>query len=162
MELMTVLVIIALLVTLIAPSVAGLRNRAERANCANNLRSLYVSASACVDSSGHWPQVSPRLIQSDPHEYARQWYAALKPYNIAPINWVCPTVQRDLGNLDLKLRDGERVDYLATPFDDDPISPRKYPKQPWFIERGDMHGDGNLLVLASGRLTSLGEIATRH
>jgi type II secretory pathway pseudopilin PulG len=158
LELITVLVIVTLLTTMMIPVVAGIRSRMERANCVNNLRGLYVAASAYVDSIGRWPQVSPQLIKGDPPEYARQWYAALESFQIAPINWVCPTIQRDLGGVDLKSRKGARVDYLATPFDSEPLSPRKYPKQPWFIERGDMHGDGNLLVQANGRLTSLTEI----
>jgi len=104
----------------------------------------------------------PAPDQGRSPEYARQWYAALQPYDIAPVNWVCPLHPARPWHIDLKTRVGARVDYLATPFDDDPLSPRKYPRQPWFIERGDMHGDGNLLVQSNGRISSLNEIVKDH
>ena len=157
------MIIIALLASMVVPLVGEMHRRAQRASCASNLRGLYIAASACLDSTGHWPQVSPGLIQSDSTEYARQWHVALQPYGIAPINWVCPTVQTGLGSPDLNKHENARVDYLATPFDPDPISPRKYLTQPWFTERGDVHGDGNLVVFANGSIKSLNEIFTdRH
>ena len=154
------MIIIALLASMVVPLVGEMHSRAQRASCVNNLRGLYVAASACLDSSGHWPQVATGLMMSDAPEYARQWQAALQPYGIAPINWVCPTVQTGLGNPDLNKRENARVDYLATPFDPDPIYPRKYPTHPWFTERGDVHGDGNLVVFANGSIKSLKEIFT--
>ena len=160
---MTVIIIIALLVTMIVPMMGEMRSRAQRANCVNNLRGLYAAASACLDSTQQWPQVAPKLILDDPPEYARRWVAALKPYGLAPTNWVCPTIQSQLGNPDINSRDGARVDYLATPFDVNPILPRKYATQPWFVERGDVHGDGNLVILASGAVKSLSELVNdRH
>lgn len=152
------MLIIALLATMVVPMMGSMRSRAQRANCVNNLRGIYAAASSYLDSNQQWPQVAPNLIQSDPPEYARQWNAALKPFGLAPTNWVCPTIQHGLGNPDLASREGARVDYLATPFDANPVLPRKYPRQPWFIERGDVHGDGNLLILASGTVKSLSEI----
>lgn len=152
------MIIIALLVTMVVPLMAHLKSRAERASCVSNLRGLHAAASACVDTKEEWPQIATTLITSDAPEYARQWNAALKPFGVAPTNWICPTVQRGLGNPDINSKDGARVDYLATPFGRGPILPRKYPTQPWFVERGDVHGDGNLVVLATGTVKSLREI----
>ena len=104
------MIIIALLATMIIPMMGEMRSRMQRANCVNNLRGLYVAASSCLDASGQWPQVSATLVKTDPTEYARQWYAALKPYGIAPVNWVCPTIQSSLGSPDLNKPDGARVD----------------------------------------------------
>jgi hypothetical protein len=41
------------------------------------------------------------------------------------------------------------------PFDSKPFSPSKYPSQPWFAERGNVHGTGNLVVLGNGSVTDL-------
>jgi type II secretory pathway pseudopilin PulG len=59
LELLTVIIIIVLLASMIIPTMAGLRARADRGKCMSNLRQLYVAASGYVDSQGHWPQVPP-------------------------------------------------------------------------------------------------------
>ncbi len=155
---MTVIIVIAILAAMLIPVFEQLKSRAERAACMNNLKSLYVAADASLQSQGRWPQVDPKLIKDDSKEYARQWQEALQPYGIGLKNWICPTVQRVTGNTDYIKPDNLRVDYIATPFDDSPITPRKYPTHPWFVERGDVHGDGNLVVFTNGQIKSLAEI----
>ncbi len=155
---MTVLVIIGILLTMILPVFEQLKGKAERAACLTNLKSLYVAADAYLGQQGHWPQVAPGLLQSDSKEYARQWQEALQPYGIGLKNFICPTVQRTTKNPDYQKLENRRVDYLATPFDDNPLSPRKYPTHPWFAERGDVHGDGNLVIFTNGETKSLAEI----
>ena len=158
LELMTVFVVIAILVAMLLPAFDHLKSRAERAACMNNLKSLYVSADAYLQSQGHWPQIPANLIQGDSKEYARLWHEALQPYGLSPKNWICPSVQRTTKNPDYLKPENLRVDYIATPFDDNPIIPRKYPTHPWFAERGDVHGDGNLVVFTNGQIKSLSEI----
>ncbi len=152
------LVVVGILVTMLIPAFEQLKSRAERAGCVNNLKSLYVAANGYLQDQGHWPQISPTLIKGDPQEYARLWQSAFQGYGIAPKNWICPSVQRTLRNPDLTLPENRRVDYIATPFDDNPVSPRKFPTHPWFVERGDVHGDGNLVVFTNSQIKSLAEI----
>jgi hypothetical protein len=47
-----------------------------------------------------------------------------------------------------------RLDYMPMPFDDKPTTSHQ---QPWFVETGDVHGSGNLLVFADG---SIGDLKT--
>jgi hypothetical protein len=50
-----------------------------------------------------------------------------------------------------------RTDYLACPFDAKQNTANRLLKQPWFIERADVHGSGNLLVYGDGRVVDLKE-----
>lgn len=156
LEVMTVLVIVAIVVTMIIPLVRGLQSKAERANCTANLRTLYVAADAFVQQQGYWPQIPPADTYGAEHALA--WIAALEPYSVGRVNWICPSVQRQLRNPDYSRNENARIDYLATPFDTGSRSPYKWPTQPWFIERGDVHGEGQMLIFANGQIKSLREV----
>lgn len=153
MEVMTVLVIIAILAILLLPLVGHMRQRAEVTGCTANLKGLYVATSTYVTDAGRWPQVDRKLVGKP--EYAQVWYELLKNYGIGQLNWVCPSAQRMLNNPDLSKPDNARVDYHATPFDDQPQTPYKWSGQPWFLEAGNFHGEGPLMIFASGTVRNL-------
>jgi prepilin-type N-terminal cleavage/methylation domain-containing protein len=157
LELITVLVIIAILASMLLGVMASIQQRADKANCSGNLKSLYAGAVLYIQEHEHWPQINSRMIRENKKEYARLWYAAFEPYAIAPINWVCPSVQREFGNPDLKDPDNARIDYLSTPFDARPMTPYLWPKQPWFVERGAVHPGGNLIIFTNGQISTLTE-----
>lgn len=156
LELMTVIVVIGILITMLVPTFRALQAKAERANCAANLRSLYVGATSYLQQHQHWPQIATTDIRKP--SYAKAWVAALRPYGLSEKNWVCPTIQRELREPDLTKPGQERIDYMATPFDDNPRTPHKYPTHPWFAERGNMHGEGNLVIFANGQVKSLNDV----
>ncbi len=85
----------------------------------------------------------------EPEDFADKWVAALKPYGLTEINWVCPTIQRELQNPDLTNHETARIDYRAMPFDTNPQTPFRW-SMPWFVESGDMHGNGNLMIFPDG------------
>jgi prepilin-type N-terminal cleavage/methylation domain-containing protein len=159
LELAVVLVVIAIIVVLSFPLLAAYRTRSERIGCTSNLRSLYIAASSYINAAGHWPQISNN--QTNSSEYTEQWYQVLKPYGIARINWVCPSVQRLNGHPNLDLKDKARLDYFATPFDSQQNTPYKWPTQPWFIERGNMHGEGNLVLFPDGSILDMKRVVER-
>lgn len=156
LELVTVIVVISILAVLSIQSFAFLMERAQRVSCTNNLKSLYAAANSYVTDNQSWPQVSTADIH-DP-SYAQAWIDAFSHYQIRNINWICPSVQRLLNNPDYIQPDNVRIDYLSTPFDANPTSPARYPTQPWFIERADVHGDGNLMIFANGQVKSLNDV----
>ena len=39
-----------------------------------------------------------------------------------------------------------------------PRTPFKWPTHPWFVERGDVHGDGQLVIFTNSEVKSLKEI----
>ncbi|MDB6174699.1 MAG: hypothetical protein JWL59_4010 [Chthoniobacteraceae bacterium] len=157
LEILTVLVVMMILVTLLIPALSSLKNRAELASCTSNLKSLYVGANSYVQEQGHWPQVGTKDIRSP--VYTEAWVAALARYGVSRKSWICPTMQRLMKSPDYEKGKGVRVDYFATPFGDGAQTPYKYMTQPWFIERGNVHGNGNLVIFTDGSVVSLNDIA---
>lgn len=150
------LLILGILIAMLLPGFTYFRSRAERSKCLQNLRNLYVGTTVYLQDHGSWPQVDPGLLNTP--EYPKAWVKALEPYNLSTLNWVCPSVQRVMNNPDLSKPETARVDYFATPFGPERQLPHKYPRQPWFIERGDMHGDGQLILFPTGEVQSLKEV----
>lgn len=155
LELLTVLVVISILGTMAFASYTALRDKARRSSCVNNLLNLHVAmASYLTDQEGIWPQIRTSSL-TDPN-YAIAWVNALRPYKLAEINWICPSCQAAIGLDYIKY---PRLDYLATPFGTQPRAAYQYATQPWFIERADIHGDGNMLIFANGSIKSLNQAA---
>ncbi len=155
---MTVVVVISILAIMGVGVAKDIQRRAEHAKCAANLRSLYAAANVYVQDNSSWPQVDYRLLRDDETAYYKSWMQKLEKYGLAQINWLCPTIQREMGNPDMKDPQNLRIDYIASPFDDRPIAPFEYPHQPWFAERGDPHGKGNLIIMTNGQVVSLREL----
>lgn len=161
LELITVVFIIAILAMLMLPGISAYRSRMDRVACTNNLKNLYVGANAYVQDKGHWPQINIRTAQSDRIGYAKNWIAALEPYGPTAESWICPTVQRSMDAPDIHDSKSIRVDYLATPFDTIQFTPYRWATQPWFVERGSVHGTGNLLIFSNGEVKSVNELAIK-
>ena len=152
-ELATVIVIIAILAAMITGVTVELRGRADRIKCVQNLKNIYTGTANYISQQGSWPQIDPKNQLA----CAKMWVATLQPMGLTQINWICPTVQRVLDNPDLTTDDNYRIDYIATPFDDKPMTPYLWPHQPWFVERGAVHGSGNLIIWANGQIVTLEE-----
>ncbi len=157
MELVVVIAIIAILAVLAIPVISAVRSRAERVQCTSNLRTLAVGANLFVQQNGSWPQIPPPPPDEAAEDHAKAWIAALQPFGVPAKSWICPTIQHLLEDPDYTAAGNERVDYIATQFDDKPTSPHEWPRQPWFIEAGDVHGNGNLIIFTDG---SVGDLAT--
>jgi len=157
MEVLTTVVVISILALMAFQSFGIIQAKAERSRCESNLRSLYAAASAYVTDQDSWPQIPIDDIE-DP-AYAQAWIDAYTPYKIGRPNWICPSIQKAMGNPPYE--DGgenTRIDYLPTPFDDSPRAAFQWPTHPWFLERGDVHGNGNLIMFTNGRIRSMMEV----
>ena len=155
MEVLAVFLIIAILAVLLIPAVSGIRARAQRAQCMTNLRSLYAATELYIQQNGSWPQIESDDSDEDDQAYATAWITALKPFGPVEKSWICPTIQNLMQNPDYTKPENVRVDYMATPFDDKPTTPHQWPRQPWFIEVGDVHGHGNLIIFTDGSISDL-------
>jgi prepilin-type N-terminal cleavage/methylation domain-containing protein len=154
LEVLTVIVVIAILSTMVIGSYVSIRDKARRSACENNLRNLHVAMDSYLsDNDGIWPQV-PANDLKDPN-YPLQWISVLRPYKLAPVNWICPSVQAAIG---VDYNQYPRLDYLPTPFGNSPRAAYRFATQPWFVERADIHGDGNLLIFANGEMKSLNQV----
>lgn len=156
LEVIVAIVIVAILVIMALPVLSKLRARAQRAQCVSNLKSLYVAAELYLQENGSWPQI-PRSAGSAPEEYAEAWITVLSSFGPTRKTWICPTIQNLMENPDYSTPGTARIDYFATPFDDKPATPHRWPRQPWFAERGDVHGHGNLIIFTDG---SIGDLNT--
>jgi prepilin-type N-terminal cleavage/methylation domain-containing protein len=155
LELATVILVIAILATLLIPALEQVKERVEKVNCTNNIRQLYTGASSYMQEYGHWPQVNPALLQQPNHAYDEAWIEDFLPFAIDRGTWICPTIQRQLGAPDYTQKENYRTDYLAMPFDGKPRTPYQWPTAPWFVERGNVHGNGNLVIQSNGAVVEL-------
>ena len=151
---MIAIAIVAILAVLIAGAVGHLRSRAQRVQCMANLKSLCAATELYRQQHGQWPQiVVDRSADDSGQQYAQQWIGALAPFGASAKTWICPSLQQLLGNPDYTEPDSMRVDYFAMPFDDKPTTPHEWPRQPWFIERADAHGNGVLIIFTDGSIS---------
>ncbi|CAN5191639.1 hypothetical protein BH20VER2_BH20VER2_11480 [soil metagenome] len=162
LELATVVVVVSIIAVLMIAAVAKLRQRAQRVQCTGNLRSLHVAAALAVQEEGMWPQVAISAADdASAQEYARAWIDALRPHGGNEKTWICPTMQNELGNPDYLDGANVRVDYIGMSFDDKSTTPHNWPRHPWFLERGNMHGNGNLVIFTDGSVSDLKSIAAQ-
>jgi type II secretory pathway pseudopilin PulG len=159
LELFVAIVIIVILATLMVPLISPLRARAQRAQCTANLKNLYVATELFIQRNGSWPQI-PRAADGAPSgDFANAWIAALEPFGISRKSWICPTIQDLMHAPDYSKPENARLDYMPMPFDDKPNTPHQWPRQPWFVEIGDMHGNGNLIIFTDGSISDLKTVA---
>jgi prepilin-type N-terminal cleavage/methylation domain-containing protein len=162
LELLTVVVVLAIVATMLMPAISAMAERMERSKCTMNLRALHIGAEFYLQDQKHWPQISAEYINNGTDEYARRWIEALKPYKVSENVWRCPTVEKKLPPTD-KSKTGEqkRIDYYPTPFDSKQVTPHRWAGQPWFIERGAVHDSGNLMIFQDGSIKSFDEIVAK-
>lgn len=158
LEIVIAIVVIAILALLLTPAISGLRSRAQRVNCTVNLRNLYVAANLYLQQNETWPQIEDEDETNSFGDFGTGWISALKPFGVSEKTWICPTIQQLLQDPDVSKPGNARIDYIATPFDDKPTTPHEWPTQPWFIEAGDVHGHGNLIVFTDGSASDLNTV----
>ncbi len=154
-ELAITILIIGILTGLIIAAIGMMRARAQRVTCMANLRSLSTAANVYLQQHGSWPQIPIGDPDSSTEQYAEAWISALAPHGPTRKTWICPRIQNLLQNPDYSKPETARLDYIPTPFDDKPTSPTEWPRQPWFVEAGDVHGNGNLIIFTDGSISDL-------
>ena len=150
------MVIVAILVTITIPIVERVKNRVAKAKCAGNLRALHTGMAAYLVDKKSWPRIDNRDMRNK--RFSLQWVSILEPYGVGRETWVCPTAQAKNHNPDLYDDEIFRIDYIPTPFGQQEIDPHRWTSHPWFIEKGDVHGNGNQLITAEGRVVELREL----
>lgn len=159
LELVIVIAIVAILAVLAVPFISNMRERAQRAQCAANLKNLAVAANLYLQQNNDvWPQIHPAAAGDASEDYANAWIAALEPFGPTRKTWICPTMQGQLGNPDYSTAENARIDYFATTFDDKPGTSHEWPREPWFIENGSVHGNGNLIIFTDGSISDLNTV----
>lgn len=151
LEVLAVIALLAILAALVFPAVQHVMPRVERAVCMNRLRNLH-TVFASYSTEG-WPQLPPGVVLGSMAE--QKWWVEKtgKDFGFSVKDWQCPTIARGMRTLP----EGERplIHYLPTPFSGEPNRANKNPRMPWFIEIGNVHGDGNLLIRQSGTIEAV-------
>ena len=147
MELLAVITIIAILASIAFVINSGVRKKAERVQCCENLKSLHMALRSYLIDHKHWPQVNPEF-GSQEESYWQQWAERLSDYALPDKVWMCPTHKRVTKDEFLRYSS-----YHPMTFDRKSImTPHRWGNMPWVLEIGDNHGNGPLLIMADGRI----------
>ncbi|NBR48756.1 type II secretion system protein [bacterium] len=146
LELMASIVIILILVATVYPALEKATPRAEKVACMSNLKNLRVLFDTYALEG--WPQVPKETPLGSIAE--QKWWLekTKKDLGLSEKNWECPTLRR----LFRSEPEAQRplIHYLPTPFSNQPNKANQWPQMPWFIEIGNGHGCGNLIVRQNG------------
>jgi prepilin-type N-terminal cleavage/methylation domain-containing protein len=146
LEILAVVAILAVLMALTFPAIEKIRPAAERVVCVNNLRNLRTAFGGYASEG--WPQIPSGIALGSMAEQ-RWWLEKTeKELGLSKSAWQCPTIRRQFASAPEK--DRPLIHYLPTPFSKEPNRANKSTQMPWFIEIGDAHGQGNLLVRQNG------------
>ena len=145
---MAAVCVVLVLVALFFPAFQKITPAAERAVCMNNLRNLRVAFSTYATEG--WPQVPEEIVLGSREE--GQWWLEKteKDLGLPETTWQCPTIRRLFRTAPEK--DRPLIHYLPTPFSGEPNKANTpgWERMPWFIEIGNAHGQGNLIVRQNG------------
>lgn len=150
LELLAVVAILMILGVLVAPNYNSWMAKASEAKCVANMRSIHVGLGTYLnDHQDVWPQgPSPE----EGAQWAEFWINTLQPAGVSPRTWECPAIYRMLGNPSREVITADSIHYVPTMFDTTPGIARRWPTQPWLIERADAHGNGALICFTDGSI----------
>jgi prepilin-type N-terminal cleavage/methylation domain-containing protein len=156
LEVVFVLAILVILAALAVPEYPKWLAKAAQAKCMANMRSLHVGLSTYLNDHGNiWPQgPSPE----EGPAWARFWIDTLETVDVPARTWECPAIHRMLGNPSRDQITDTSIHYVPTMFDDKPGTARRWPTQPWLVERADAHGNGALLCFTDGSVKPFNKV----
>ncbi|HEY9744818.1 MAG TPA: prepilin-type N-terminal cleavage/methylation domain-containing protein [Oculatellaceae cyanobacterium] len=154
-ELIVSIFVIALLAVLVTMAYERLSGMAGRAKCTSNLRKLHSAFEAHLQDVGYWPP-QPEFAHDDREGYETWWIERMKPYDVNPDDWLCPTIKKEAAAA--KPEDRLRMHYIPTRFDAQRRTPHRWPKMPWIIEIGNAHGRGPLMLMHDGAVVEMSDI----
>lgn len=149
LELLVVVLVIAIVAGLLFESFKSLEDRAARTRCVGNLRNLHIALDAYTRDQNHWPQCPFEIGHP---QFDSWWLKEMSRYNLGLASWQCPTYQKLQQKGEASKNEEKTIDYVPTSFDAEPRTPYKWASQPWAVETGDFHGDGNLILFPDGSI----------
>ena len=150
-EVLVVIAIIAILIGLLIPNFSKLVVKAEGVVCMGRLRNLWTAFSSQLNDGESWPQLPTNIVVGSVDE--QQWWlnTTSNSMGLTSKDWNCPTVTRMAASLSNSTNNHPcLISYLPTLFDAKPMTPKMWPRMPWFTEGFGFHGCGNLSVRSDG------------
>jgi type II secretory pathway pseudopilin PulG len=160
LEIVFALAIVVILASLLLPEYPKWIAKASQARCMANMRTLHVGLSTYLnDHDNIWPQgPSPE----EGTAWAVFWINTLEQVDVPRRTWECPAIHRMLGNPPREPITDTSIHYVPTMFDNLPGTARRWPTQPWLIERADAHGLGALISFTDGSIKPFNKVLAEH
>jgi len=150
LEMLVAIVVIAILIAVIAPSYKAIRLQAEKAVCISHMRVIHTGLDNHMLDKNRWPQMPKAVFDSkDETDFWKWWILTLEPYGAGEPHWLCPSdkVRKDSA-------DEYNSSYLPALFNSHHHTPYRWAKQPWLVERGNLHKRGAHIMLPDGSIHS--------
>jgi prepilin-type N-terminal cleavage/methylation domain-containing protein len=144
LELLMVISIIAVLGTFASLGLGYFRRRSQDVACMGNLRGIHAALASYLNENDQvWPQdAGMDDANREESEEVKFWYETLKSYGPNRGTWLCPADKRGSAvDNDSKVYDSS---YTVTQFDEERGTAYKWMNQPWLVERGGFHGEGEI------------------
>lgn len=139
-ELLIVIMLVSALATITFPLFSYLRDKARDAACIGNLRILQLGAATyLLDHDNIWPQMPENLGSADEEPMWKWWFEEMRDYGVAKRHWICPS-EVESQEQEHSITGNYYSSYIPTAFEPTPNIAFAWSTQPWFIERGQMHG----------------------
>jgi len=156
LEIVFVLAILGILAAMAIPEYPKWLAKASQAKCMANMRALHLGLSTYLnDHNNIWPQGPAPEAGA---EWAAFWIRTLEGVDVPARTWECPAIHRMLGRPPRQPISDTSIHYSPTMFDDLPGTARRWPTQPWLVERADAHGNGALLCFTDGSIKPFNKV----
>lgn len=148
--------VLLILAALVVMNYQPVFQRVSQAKCISNMRALHPAFSAYIADNSRWPQ-PPDYDAAMDESYEDWWLATMDPYvGGSKEIWLCPVLKG--GQLSDSSGRRIKMHYIPTQFDANPISPTRWPTQPWLVEIANAHGNGPLILFTDGSVKSLDSV----
>lgn len=156
LEIVFVVATLTVLAAIAIPEYPKWLAKASQAKCTANMRSLHVGLGHYLNDHGDvWPQgPAPEAGAA----WAEFWIRTLESVDVPAQTWECPAIRRIMGNPPRNKITSDSIHYSPTMFDNQPGTARRWPTQPWLVERADAHGNGALLCFTDGSIKPFSKV----
>jgi type II secretory pathway pseudopilin PulG len=156
LEILAVMLILMILAALVVPNFSSWVAKAQEARCMANMRAIHLGLSSYLnDNANVWPQGPPPETDA---AWSQFWIQTLEPQGVPAKTWQCPTIAGLIGRAEDVPFDAASIHYIPTMFAPTPGVARRWPTQPWLVERMDAHGQGPLICFTDGSIKSFNKV----
>jgi prepilin-type N-terminal cleavage/methylation domain-containing protein len=171
-ELLTVVVILALLMVAAFQGYGKFRQRAEMVDATTKLKNIHAALQNYVSTKHDWPHEP----EEGSHEALWEWWMnEMKPYGLTTTDWFSSAhlrmvnqIRKDSGQSEATAADFGKIEELKIPSfypakfgDYDDAFESRY--QPWVTESSEFHGDaGNLVVMPDGTVQKMPSLSVKR
>ena len=156
LEILAVLCILTILALLLVPNYKTWMAKAAQVACMANMRSIHIGLGTYLnDHKNIWPQ-GPAPFDGAP--WAKFWIRTLEAEGVPRKTWECPSIRGMLGDPSRDEITESSIHYIPTMFDGLPGTARRWPTQPWLVERANAHGNGALICFTDGSVKPFNQV----